>query len=239
MAVLHAPHGMTVGGLALDARATQIVWFAGGALLGFLIPYLFSSLLGLQHDLYYAIYFALVGLFLTAYVRTTGVSVRETLLRSLPLTLAVGAIIAGLEVMNVLRTSPATAHPAGAYFGFELLWRGLLYGTVDALLLTAFPALVALGALGGDLHSIARHIGFAALALVLTAVITGAYHWGYAQYRQDGLRMPEQGNVIITLPTLIDANPIGSIVAHATMHVTANAHSYETPVYLPPATEVR
>jgi hypothetical protein len=226
---------MTLGGITLDARAAQFVWFVGGAALGFLIPYVFSSLLGLQHDLYYGIYFALVGLFLTAYVRTTGVSVRDTFTRSLPLTLVLGLIIAGLEVMNILRTSPVTAHPAGAYFGFELVWRGVLYGAVDALLLTAFPAMVAFGLMGGDLHSIMRHIGFAAMALVLTIVITGTYHWGYRQYRQDGLQAPEQGNIIMTLPTLISGNPVGTIIAHATMHVTANVRSYETPVYLPPA----
>ena len=239
MAVLRGPHGMTLGRLTLDARSTQLVWFVGGALLGFLIPYLFSSLLGLQHDLYYALYFALVGLFLTAYVRTTGVSVRGTFTRGLPLTVVVGIIIAGLEVTNILRTSPVTAHPTGAYFGFELLWRGALYGTVDALLLSAFPALVAFGLLGGNLGSVVRHIGFAAVALVLTVVVTGTYHLGYTQFRQDGIRGPEQGNIIMTAPTLLDANPVGSVIAHAAMHVTANVHSYETPLYLPPATTAR
>src|SRR6478672_11041664 len=143
MATLHHPHGMTVGVISFGARATQLIWFAGGAGLGFLIPYVFSDLLGLQHDAYYAIYFGLVGVFLGAYIRTTGVSVRDTLSRSLPLTLLAGVIISGLEVLNILRTSPVTPHPSGVYFGFELLWRGVVYGIVDALLLSAFPALVA------------------------------------------------------------------------------------------------
>jgi len=224
---------MTLGGLIVDARTTQFIWFVAGAALGFLIPYVFSSRLKLQHDLYYSIYFALVGVFLAAYVQITGVNVRETLLRSLPLTLVAGVIIGALVVMNVLRTEPVTPRPTGAYLGFELLWRGLLYGTVDALLLTAFPALVAFGLIGGD-DSVVKHVGFAVVALALTIVITGTYHWGYSQYRRDGLRGPEVGNVILTLPTLVSANPVGTIVAHATMHVVANFHSYETPMYLPP-----
>ncbi len=144
--------------------------------------------------------------------------------------------------MSVLRTAPVTPHPGGPYFGFELLWRGVLYGTIDASLLTAFPVMVALGLFGGDLHSLLQHIGFAAVALVLTIVITGAYHWGYTQYRQQGLQGlvgPEVGNVLITVPALVDANPVASIVIHATMHVVANAHSYETGWYLPPATSAR
>jgi hypothetical protein len=239
MAVLHHPHGMTIGGLRLDARATQLAWFAVGATLAFFVPYIFSSALNLQRDLYYLIYFASVGSFLAVYVRSTGLSIREMFRRSLPLTLIAGVIIAGLEVMNIVRNSLPTPHPLGAYFGFELLWRGLVYGTVDALLLSAFPAFVAFGLLGGRLQSVRRHAGFAALALALTIVITATYHLGYAQYQEDGVLAPEQGNVIITLPTLIDANPIGSVVAHATMHVAANLRSYETPVYLPPASTPR
>jgi len=234
MAALPALHG--IGGVNLDAGTAQLAWFIAGAALGFLIPYLFSSLLGLQHDLYYSIYFALVGLFLTAYVRATGVSVRETLLRSLPLTLIVGVIVGTLVVINVLRTEPVTPHPAGAYFGFELLWRGLLYGSIDALLLTAFPVLVAFRLFGGDIQSLFRHAGFAVVALVLTVIITAAYHWGYTQYREDGVRGPELGNIILTLPTLIGANPVGTTAAHAAMHVAANLRSYETPLYLPPST---
>jgi hypothetical protein len=47
------------------------------------------------------------------------------------------------------------------------------------------------------------------------------------------------GNAILSVPTLLTANPAGSIVAHATMHVTAVAHAYETPTYLPPQTSAR
>ena len=36
-----------------------------------------------------------------------------------------------------------TDHPDGWRFGFEILWRGLVYGSVDALTLFVFPAAVA------------------------------------------------------------------------------------------------
>ncbi|MEZ4572752.1 MAG: hypothetical protein R2849_21035 [Thermomicrobiales bacterium] len=50
-------------------------------------------------------------------------------------------------IFNVL-SRDSTPHPDGAYFAFEIGWRGLLYGIVDGLLLTAFPALVALRLVG-------------------------------------------------------------------------------------------
>ena len=58
--------------------------------------------------------------------------------------------------------------PEGLYAAFEVVWRGAVYGTVDALLLTAFPAVVALTLLGGRLRGLGRRLEFAALALVLT-----------------------------------------------------------------------
>lgn len=69
--------------------------------------------------------------------------------------------------------------------------------------------------------------------------ITAVYHLGYEQYREDGVGAPETGNTIISMPMLLTANPLGSVAAHASMHVAAVAHAYETEVRLPPATEAR
>ncbi|MEZ4572751.1 MAG: hypothetical protein R2849_21030 [Thermomicrobiales bacterium] len=73
--------------------------------------------------------------------------------------------------------------------------------------------------------------------LIFTIVITGTYHLGYDQFREDGIAQPELGNVIISIPAMATGNPVGSLVAHSAMHVTAVAHSYETDVFLPPQTD--
>jgi hypothetical protein len=78
-----------------------------------------------------------------------------------------------------------------------------------------------------------RFAYFGASAALIVA-ITAIYHLGYAQYRRDGLRQPETGNAIISVPMLLTANPIGSVGSHAAMHVSAAAHIYETGVRLPP-----
>ena len=52
-------------------------------------------------------------------------------------------------------------------------------------------------------------------------IITATYHWGYPQYRQDGLSRPETGNVLISIPAFVTANPVGSLVAHVSQHVAA------------------
>ncbi len=73
----------------------------------------------------------------------------------------------------------------------------------------------------------------------LVLLITATYHLGYPQYREDGVGKPEIGNTIISVPMFATANPIGALIAHATMHTTAVAHSYETDVFLPPKTTVK
>jgi hypothetical protein len=214
----------------------QLAWSGAGSVIGFLLPFLFTSLLDVQHDLYYGIYFATVLSFLGAYARATGLDVAAFFRRSWRLSLALGVPVGIFVVANVL-SRDSTPGPAGFYAAFEAVWRGLIYGTVDALLLTAFPGAVALALIGGRLTGAGGRAAFAAIALSLSLVITAAYHLGYEQFREDGIGPPETGNAIMSVPLLATGNPVGSIAAHASMHVAADIHAYETNVFLPPQTD--
>jgi hypothetical protein len=194
--------------------------------------------LDLQHDVYYGAYFAVTLAMLAGYVRIEHVDVRALFRRNWIWSVAVGIPTAAFVVWNVFRTDAATPRPHGAYFAFEVLWRGVGYGAVDALLLTAFPCVVASTMLRGRLRGWRGRARYVALATALIWAITAAYHLGYPQIRQDGLGKPEIGNTIISVPMLATANPIGSIGAHALYHVTAVTHSYETRNFLPPQTFV-
>lgn len=110
---------------------------------------------------------------------------------------------------------------------------------MDGLLLTVLPCLVVYHALGGPLRTWPRRLAYAGASLALVMVMTAVYHLGYAQYREDGVRQPEIGNTIISVPMLLSANPIGSVADHMAMHVSAVAHEYNTEVRLPPATKAR
>ena len=152
-----------------------------------------------------------------------------------PLT-AGGLVVAIVLVVNVFKTSAATARPHGAYFFFELAWRGVGYGAIDTLLLTVFPCFVAARLVHGRVDGLKGRIRFAAVTLPLVLVVTATYHLGYPQYRQDGVSRPETGNVLISIPTLATANPVGSVVAHVAQHVAAVEHAYESRIFNPPAT---
>jgi len=237
LAEMVGPRCKPVREAAQTTPLAHLAWFGAGLVGAFLIPYVFTSLLDLQHDLYYLLYFALVLPFLYAYVRWSGVSAGELLRRNWHWSLVLGAAAAAFVVANVL-SRDSTPHPAGGYFAFELFWRGGVYGIVDALLLTAFPCLVAFKLLGGRLSGFLTKAGYVALAAALVLIVTGVYHLGYEQFREDGIAGPEMGNIIISVPMLATLNPAGSIVAHASMHLAAEAHSHETDIFLPPQTDV-
>ena len=215
----------------------QGAWFIAGSAIAFAIPYVGVSQLHLQHDVYYLAYFAITLATLAAYVRMEHIDVRALFTRRWLSSLIVGIPVAAFLVWNVLRTDDATARPHGAYFVFELLWRGVGYGTIDALLLTVFPCVVAYTMLHGRTPTVLRRARYIAVAVPMILVITAAYHLGYPQYRQDGVAKPEVGNTLISIPMLTTMNPVGSIAAHVSMHVTAVTHSYETTVFLPPQTD--
>ena len=218
--------------------ARHVGWFALGSAVAFLIPWVGISVLDLQHDVFYLAYFALTLALLAAYVHTEHVNVRDLFTRNWIWSVAIGAVTAAALWRNVIANSSATPRPHGAYFAFEVAWRGVGYGIIDALLLTAFPCAVAYAILHGHTSGIRGRIRFIALALPLIWLITATYHLGYPQIRQDGLSRPETGNTIISVPALLTTNPAGSIVAHVAMHVTAVNHAYQTRDYLPPQTFV-
>ena len=224
-------------GRSAQPLSRQLAWFAGGAAASFLVPFVFSGLLELQHDVYLGIYFAFVAGLLTAYLRRAPDNVADVVRRNWRWGLAAG-IVVGIPVVRNVFTETGTAHPDGIYFAFELLWRGAVYGAVDAVLLTVFPCLLVYHALGGPLRTWGRRVVYFVGSLILVLTITAVYHLGFEQYREDGIGEPEIGNSLMSLPMLLTSNPIGSVLDHGAMHLAAVIHEYEGDTRLPPETEV-
>jgi hypothetical protein len=216
-----------------ESWGTQLRWYAVAAVVAFAVPLLGSSILGLQHDLYLGVYFVAIGGLLWAYATATLLDVRSLLRRNWRLGVALGLVFGVLLVRNV-SSEHATPHPGGTYYWFELVWRGGLYGAVDALLLTVLPCLVVYRSLGAHLRTWRLRLEYFGAALALVVALTAIYHLGFTQYRDHGVRAPEIGNVIISVPMLLSANPLGSVADHMAMHISAVQHEYNTEVRLPP-----
>jgi hypothetical protein len=206
-------------------------WYVSGALLGFAIPLVGADLLELHHDLFLLVYFTIAGGFLASFVAHMELDWRRWLATHLWWSVGAGALVAFAIVRKVL-SEAAMPHPSGGFFWFELAWRGVLYGTMDALLLFVFPATVAYLLLRDERRR--RRLRFAALSLVLSLGITATYHLGYPQFRGADLAKPEIGALVAWVPTALTGNPIGAVVVHDSYHVAANVHRYHSEIYLPP-----
>jgi hypothetical protein len=220
----------------MSSWTDQLRWFAVAVVAAFLVPFVFSSLFELDHDLYLAIYFAFVGGLTTLYARHTDLDMGDVLRRNWRWGLVAGALV-GVPVVRNVFTETETARPDGLYFLFELAWRGAAYGALDAILLTVLPCLIVYRALGGPLRTWRRRIAYFGVSLALVMTITASYHLGYEQFRDDGVGDPETGNALMSIPMLLTTNPIGSVVDHSAMHVAAVIHEYEGDTRLPPQTD--
>ena len=130
----------------------------------------------------------------------------------------------------------ATSRPSGLTLAAALMWRGVVYGAADGLLLSSFPILAVFAAFAGSplRSSASGKLRIGALALLASIAMTAAYHAGYSDFRSGKIANPIAGDVIWSIPTLVTLNPIAAPIAHVGLHVTAVLHSYQTDLFLPP-----
>lgn len=213
-------------------------WIPAGGAVGFAASYVFTDLLPLPTDLYYLVYFGAVAAFLVLYARATDLDLTAWASRR-----ATAAVLLGLAGGAVLAAGvlarPASPTAGGSHRWWDLLWRGLIYGSVDGVLLYAFPWVVVWRALGAEVAGWRRKTGAALVAWVAILLVTTLYHLGYADFRSEKILQPNIGSTIGAVPTLVSANPLASPLAHVVLHATAVLHAPGSDLYLPPHPERR
>jgi hypothetical protein len=211
-------------------------WLGIGFTLAFIVPFVLTDLASIDRDVFYGLYaFAVAGLF-AGWSRATGYDLTAALHRRLWLAIGLGLASAAVLAAMVLGTEAATSRPAGIDLAGAVLWRGVVYGATDGLLLSVFPILIVFAALAeSKLNDRLRgKILIGAGALLASVVMTAVYHAGYSDFRSAKLRKPVLGDTIWSVPTLVTLNPVGAPIAHIGLHVSAVLHSYQTEVFLPP-----
>jgi hypothetical protein len=211
-------------------------WLAGGLALAFAVPFVLADMLEIQRDVYYGLYAGAVLALFALWSRSTGYDLVAAIGRRWPWAVGLGILVAGVMALLVIRTEDATPHPDGLALVGAVLWRGVVYGATDGLLLSAFPILVVFAAFAGSRlnRGLAGKLVIGAVALAASLAMTGVYHAGYSDFRSEKVAKPLTGDLVWSVPTLVTLNPIGAPIAHAGMHVSAVLHSYETDTYLPP-----
>jgi hypothetical protein len=228
--VHHATHRLS------EAARAHLAWLAAGLVMGFAVPFVFADVLEIQRDAYYALYATAVGVFVVSWARATGQDLRRMARHRLLLAVVLGVAVAGLLAGIVIGTEPESARSGGAELVGALLWRGVVYGVADGLLLSVFPILAVFAAFA-DTRLRRRRSGtivIGAVAMIASLAMTAAYHAGYEQFRSEEMRSPLAGDLVWSAPTLVTLNPVGAPIAHVGLHSAAVLHSYETELFLPP-----
>ncbi len=232
--------GSVVGGSARSMVArpwpTHLLWVAAAAVLGFAIAEIFAGLLHLPRSIYLIPYVGLVALFTYAFVRWSHISVLDVLGHNWVWGVVGAVLVGAFTVLNIL-SQPSSARSEGLTLVFELLWVGVVYGLVDALLLSVLPVLAtwqAFSSLGWTPHWWGR-IAASLAAIILSLVVTEAYHLGYPECRvAGGLVGPTIGNAAMTLGYVLSGNPAAAMFSHMAMHIAGVLQGPASVLQLPP-----
>lgn len=214
----------------------HIIWILLGGIVGFLASFLFGDLFSLPLDLYYLIYFAIITLFLTVYIKRTQLDIKQWVSRRILWGILLGLLFSIIMIFNVL-SRPETEKFSGGFLVWAVFWRGLIYGAVDGLLLTVFPWIVTWRAFNVRESSLVEKIAFGFLTWIFIIFITSAYHLGYSDFRSKKVFQANIGNTIMSIPTLVSTNPVASPITHVALHVASVIHSPKTKLFLPPHRE--
>jgi len=206
------------------------VWVLGFGVIGLAVSTLFSGVLALRRGTVVLGYLLVAAPAMLAFLRRFP-SAARALTRNRRRGIVGGLVLGAVLALTVLR-QPASEVPSGSHLVFALLWLGLVYGVLDATLLTVLPAL----AVDVDFKRVARsgRLGRAATAMAASLWVTATYHVGYPEFR--GLRLvdPIVGNAIITAGYLLTGSAVTPLIGHVVMHGAAVLHGQETAAQLPP-----
>jgi hypothetical protein len=215
-----------------STRATALSWLLAASLLGFGVPALFSWMLHWSRPAFLFPYAVVVGALAVSYLRAHPIPARRWSAR-LPQVLAAVGIAVFLLWRNIVG-QPSSAAPQGFGLVAALAWIGLVYGSIDALLLNVLPVL----AVGGPPHAVRgplqRRLAQGLLCLVASLLVTVAYHAGFVEFQGASMLYAMVGNAIVTATYLASGNPVAPVATHVAMHVLAVLHGMETTLQLPP-----
>jgi hypothetical protein len=213
----------------LKHSVTRLVF---ASVVGFLVPAVFSSGLRWERPVFLVPYVAIAGGFLFAYFRRAPITFRQ-LVGYWPYAL-IGIAAASFLLLRNIYGQPTSAVPEGFRLILVLTWVGVVYGTIDGLLLNVMPALAVLGAgFFASRPSGRERLVRGLAALAASVVVTVAYHLGYVEFHGAKMVSVIIGN-IITSAYLLTGSPLAAVVTHVIMHVAAALHGMETTLQLPP-----
>lgn len=213
----------------------SIIWILSASFLGFAVASIFAGLLKLTRNLYLLIYIPVVAAIFFLFIVINKISLTEILSHNWYWGV-IGALLAGAFVLKNVYSQPSSKRSTGFALLTDIAWPGLVYGLMDALLLSVIPVLAIKIALTDPVwtQNWLGKIGFCIIGLFASFFVTTAYHLGYPEFRGKRILWPNIGNGVLSLAFIITMNPLAAILPHMAMHVAAMIHGKETTGQVPP-----
>jgi len=214
----------------------NIGWILAAAVLGLAISTVFSGWLRLPRRTFLLVYIVLAAPFLYAFFRWSDNNIGNLLRHNWAWGLLLAVLVGAFQVRNVLSQS-ASPTSQGPQLAFDILWLGVVYGALDAVLLSVLPVLGTFQGFSGFAwaHDIPGKILVGIVAILLSLAVTVAYHIGYPEYRVAGaIAGPSIGNGMCSLGYVLSNSPLAAILSHISMHITGVLHGPASVVQLPP-----
>lgn len=214
---------------------SYLLWVLLAAVIGFSVAAVFAGVLETPREWYLAVYLPAIAAVIWAYFRWCGVDVCKVFMDYWAAGVLVGAIVSVFTIRTVLMQDPSDA-PEGVSLATNLVWLGVAYGVVDALLLSVLPVhatlkvLEARGWTGGRCNRVAGGL----LAIVVSMFVIGLYHIGYPECREPEVMVIIVGVAVQSLGYVVSRSPLSPIISHVAMHVAAVLHGINSVSQLPP-----
>lgn len=214
--------------------------FAIVAFLAFLVTWIVTDLLEVPRPPYVAI-LTVVTLGLGAgYLAWSGTALVDLVTKNLGWAVVAGFAAGGLMAPG-LRRLPHGVPPEGRSRVRALVWEGVVYGTVEALLLATLPVLALWQSLGaaGRTGSTWADLGSGAVAIVGALIVIAVHHLGYREFRGPHARAKLAGALLAcgiqALAFLVTGNLLAPVIAHIVLHAQMVLGGIE----MPPSERVR
>lgn len=210
-------------------------WCAAVSFFGFAVSRVFGRMLHLRRSIFLIPYVSLASIFICAYVRWSGISI-VNLFRQNWYWGVIGGILLSVFTVKKILSQPVSKRSEGLALAFDLICSGILYGLVDALLLSVLPLLATWQAftLFDWTSNWLGKILVGAMALISSFAVTVEYHRGYPEYRGRDIVGPVIGNAVMSLGFLLTTNPLTAILSHMAMHIAGVFRRPTSVAQLPP-----
>lgn len=211
----------------------HLTWLLAATALGFLVSWVSVSLYALPRDTYVLMHLVVSGGLFTAYAIRSRTALRELI--GEPVLGLRGGLVSGALMIAFVLAGPSSAAPRGLALAWALLWLGIVYAVVDALLLSVLPVLIArriAAVRGWSGEPGATEVLIAGLAASM--LLTTTYHLGFPEFQGPRLLMALVGNGILTLGYLATRSALSAVVGHVLMHMCAVVYGYASALPVPP-----